>query len=380
MKLIINTSTLSASGASQVALSFIDECRAFPVHEYHVFLSETINQQIDRKDFPANFTFYDFDAHPLKLKGGLKTRRKLRALEKEINPEVIFSVFGPSWWTPKVPHLIGYAYPHYVYPESPLFRIIPVKEKVKVRIFKKIHLYFLKRNGNYFVSETKDVTKRLKSLLKKIPEKNFFSVGNTCNSFYRDFKNNNEQKLLPKKLNGEFRFLPLCTYHVHKNLDILNKVIPILNETKTGKEIKFVLTIDEAVFKEKFSEEARRSIINIGRIPVKKCPQLYAECDALFLPTLLECFSANYPEAMVMEKPIATSNLSFATSVCGDAALYFDPLDEKSIVVQLLKIAEGVELRKELVEKGKAKVKEFPTATQRAEKYLEICSQIKKDT
>ncbi|MFK2341775.1 glycosyltransferase [Bacteroides fragilis] len=84
------------------------------------------------------------------------------------------------------------------------------------------------------------------------------------------------------------------------------------------------------------SEEAKKSIVNLGIIDVSKCPQLYNECDALFLPTLLECFSANYVEAMKMRKPIVTSNLPFATNVCKNAALYFDPMNAHDIVEKFL--------------------------------------------
>lgn len=376
MKLIINTSTLSASGVTQVATSFIHECKLFSEHDFHVFLSKTVSDQIVKEEFPSNFKFYDFNAHPLKFKGGLKTLEKLKQLETIIRPDAVFSVFGPSWWTPKVPHLMGYPYPHYVYPESPLFDIISLKEKIKVNLFKIIHLHFLNRNGRFIVSETKDVSERLSSLIKTIPTENFFTVGNTCSNFFLEFQNENRNEFLPERVNSEFRFLSLCTYHIHKNLDILNKVIPLLNTKIKTTTIKFVLTIDDEVFNEKFSNEAKKSIINIGRISVKKCPQLYSECDALFLPTLLECFSANYPEAMVMEKPITTSNLSFASGVCGDAALYFDPMDEHSIVEALLKIVNDGELRKDLVKKGKTKMRDFPTAAQRANEYINICQNI----
>jgi glycosyltransferase involved in cell wall biosynthesis len=378
MKLIINCSTLSGSGVTQVATSFIHECKLFSEHEFHVFLSKTVSDQIVKEEFHSNFKFYEFYSHPLQVRGGLKTIQKLKALEKKINPDVVFSVFGPSWWTPKAPHLIGYAYPHYVYPESPLFKVISFKEKTKISLFKKIHLYFLKRNANYFVSETKDVSDRLQSLITSLPTQNFFIVGNTCNNFFREHTKTNEFKILPVKDFNEFRFLSLCTFHVHKNLDILNKIIPLLNRKSINKKIKFVLTIDEKIFNEKFSDEAKESIINIGRISVRDCPQIYSECDALFLPTLLECFSANYPEAMMMRKPIATSNLTFASTVCGNAALYFDPLDEKDIVKILIKILNDKSVRTELTENGALKMIDFPTAKERAEKYLEICNKIRK--
>lgn len=376
MKLLINCSTLSGTGVTQVAVSFITECVHIPNNEYHVFLSRTIANELKNIVFPSNFYFYKFNSHPLYGIKGFKVRKQLKKLEKKINPNCIFSVFGPSWWTPSSPHLMGYAYPHYVYPDSPYYNNISFVEKVKVKLFKAIHTYFLKRNGNYYVSETEDVSDRLVKLLKCSKE-NFFTITNTCNNYFNNFLPYNN-KLLPIKEEGEFRFLSLCSFAPHKNLVILNKVIPLLKNTNPEINIKFVLTVDESLFQKFFNEEVKKSIINIGRIDVASCPKLYEECDALFLPTTLECFSANYAEAMKMKRPILTSNLSFATTVCGNAALYFDPYDEKEIVSTILGMIHNPKIIKQLVDNGERRLSSFLTSRKRAEKYLEVCEIIMK--
>lgn len=379
MNLIINASSLSASGVTQVATSFIYECKKYPDNNYFVFLSSMVSKQINQDEFADNFKFYCFNHHPFYGIKGYRIRKKLIHLEKIIKPDVVFSIFGPSWWTPKAPHLQGYAYPHYVYKESPIFDILPLSQKIKLKIQELIHQYFLNKNGSFFVSETEDVSLRLKNILPD-SKNSFFSVSNTCNAFFYEYisEKNSEtkKKFLPEKSKNEFQFLSLCTYHSHKNLNILNKVIPILNNKFSDKEIKFILTINDENFKNKFSEEAKKSIINIGRIDVKDCPKLYKECDALFLPTLLECFSANYPEAMIMEKPIITSNLSFATSVCGAAALYFNPMNEEDIVSKIIEIIENDELRKLLVKNGKNQLRRFLKPQERAFEYIKICKLI----
>lgn len=374
MKLLINCSTLSGTGVTQVAVSFITECIGIPLHEYHVLLSNTVSGQIDKEKFPANFFFYTIYSHPLYGLRGFTVRKEIKQLEKKINPDCVFSVFGPSWWTPSKPHLVGYAYSHYVYPDSPFFQNISFIERFKTKLFKTIHTYFLKRNGNYFVSETEDITERLGKLLN-CRRDNLFTVTNTYNDSFNHFQSSNS-KILSVKEKNEFRFLSLCSYASHKNLGILNKVIPLLKKMAPEKNIKFVLTIDPSLFEKNFDEGVKESIINIGRIDVAKCPQLYEECDALFLPTTLECFSANYPEAMKMHRPILTSNLSFATTVCNDAALYFDPYNEDEIVTVILKIINNPDLSKKMTENGEKQLKFFLTPKERAIEYLAICESI----
>lgn len=373
MKLLINTSTLSGTGVTQVAVSFITECLNFNKNEYHILLSKTVNSQIDKKKFPANFFFYDIEFHPLYGLKGFKMRSKIKKLEKEINPDCVFSVFGPSWWTPKKPHLIGYAYPHYVYPDSPFFKNINIIEKIKINIFKRIHLFFLKKNGKYFVSETEDVSKRLIEILN-FQKDNVFTVSNTYSDYFNNSIDTNNSNL-PLKQENDFWFLSLCSLANHKNLTILNKVIPMLNRN-TDKNIKFVLTIDQNLFEQKFEEKTRELIINLGRVDVSKCPQLYDTCDALFLPTTLECLSANYPESMKMKRPILTSNLDFATSICGDAALYFDPYNPNQIVEKIEKIVNDSNTQIKLVSNGIKQLRVFLTPYERAKKYIEICNEI----
>jgi glycosyltransferase involved in cell wall biosynthesis len=111
-------------------------------------------------------------------------------------------------------------------------------------------------------------------------------------------------------------------------------------------------------------------------VPVAECPSLYKECDIVYLPTLLEIFSASYPEAMIMKKPILTSDLSFARSICGEAALYFNPFDTSDIANVIEKIIFDEKLYQMYVAKGKEKFESFPSAAQRVESYFKICSDV----
>lgn len=365
MDLLINASTLTGTGVTQVATSFITECIEFPENNYFIFISKSVYDNIVLDEFPNNFKFFIFNKSPLR---SIKSFLRCKRLSKKVHPDCVFSVFGPSYWTPDVPHLMGYAYPHYVYPESPLFKQISIRERLKIGLYKKLHQYFLRRNGKYYVCETEDTSNRLSKYLN-IRRDRIFTVSNTFN---KDLFINNAPI---HSESNEFKLLSLCSPYAHKNLGIINDVIKELNNRSIS-GFKFIVTIDDLSFDRLFSDEAKKYIENRGYIRIKDCPQLYKECDAIFLPTLLECFSANYPEAMAMQKPILTSNLSFARVVCKDAAVYFDPLNPIDIADTIKKLIESPSLYNNLVKKGLEVVKDFPSSTERAKEYLKICRYI----
>ena len=91
---------------------------------------------------------------------------------------------------------------------------------------------------------------------------------------------------------------------------------------------------------------------------------------------LSQCFSASYAEAMIMNKPIVTSDLGFAHTVCHDAALYFDPMNPVDIVDKIEMIVRNPELRDSLIEKGKQQLNQFGTAENRARQVLDLCNKL----
>lgn len=374
MRLLINTSTLKGTGVSQVAISFINECRNFKENLYVVILSKSVAKGLKKETFPSNFVFEilnDFSFHPFSLVSNIK---RLSDLENEYRPDCVFSVFGPSYWTPTTPHLMGYAYPHYIYKDSPFFNAVSMRYRGRLWVKEKFHSFFLRRNGQYYVAETKDVAQRLSRFLG-ISMERVFVVNNTCNHFFLD-QHDFEKRLLPKKRDSEFRFLSLSTPYPHKNLQILNLIIPLINERNLPFDVKFVVTVPDVDFMNLFEESVVDRIINLGVLDVFDCPIAYLETDALFHPTLLECFSASYVEAMEMKRPILTSDLPFSRGICENAAIYFNAEDPNDVVDKISELLNTPSLYNDLVRRGTMRKATFPSAVRRAESYLEICKLI----
>ena len=375
MKILINTSNLYVGGGLQVALSFLNELKQMHTeHEYHMFLSQAVAKQVDQSSFPGNFTFYLIEKSPASLKTRKKIVAQLDSLEEQIQPDIVFTVFGPGYWKPKSKHLMGFADGWVYNPDSVAYDRLPFLKRIKMRLHGKYKSYYLQRDAGYYVLETEDAKNKLAKTVG-LNQDDIFVVGNTYSEIFNDknliSEDNTHYIKLPAKQNGEFRLVYIAHNHINKNLQIINKILPFLE----GLNIKFVLTLDEESFQNLFPHPTEK-VINLGPIPQKSCPSVYEQSDALFAPTLLETFSAAYPEAMKMEKPILTSNYSFATDVCQDAAMYFDPLDPQDIAEKIKQLVNNKALQDALVEKGTKRVKEFETARSRAEKYVALCENL----
>jgi glycosyltransferase involved in cell wall biosynthesis len=68
-----------------------------------------------------------------------------------------------------------------------------------------------------------------------------------------------------------------------------------------------------------------------GHVDLDELVDLYRSASALVYPSLYEGFGIPCVEAMACNCPIAASNVASLPEVCGDAAVYFDPLDAESI-------------------------------------------------
>lgn len=368
MKLLINTASTHKGGSIQVARSFLEECKGIEEHEYHVVLGLSLAQLVEPDSFPDNFFFYRIGYRPATMVFSLRsTAAFLREVEMRVGPDVVFTTSGPSYWRPAAPHVVGYNLPHYVYPDSPFWSTVSAYRRLRWKLKGMLVQYFFQRDCDAYVVQTDDINTRLRRLLKT---EKVYTVSNTCSGYYLEPASSPTR--LAEKEEGEFRFLTLSAWYPHKHLAVIPRVVRKL-PLAVRQRVRFVLTLPEEDFAAHFSGEDRRNIINVGPVPIEQGPSLYRECDAMILPTLLECFSASYAEAMAMERPIVTSDLGFARTVCDDAALYFDPMDPADIAARICTLVQSSVLRHQLVEKGKGRLPDFGTAGNRAARYLEIC-------
>ena len=356
-------------GAKQVAQSFLHELNGMDENiEFHVFLSEKMKLEIQDESFKSNFIFYSIQNKPKPSYFGKKLRIELDHLEAKIAPNLVFSVFGPVYWRPKSPHIAGFAAGWAINPNSIAYSVLDVKTRIKIKLTNWVKLHYINRKeaDKYFV-ET-EVVKELFAQHSKTKLDDIFVASNTFGDQYNGIVNPHP---VFDTLNCKdfFKFITISANYPHKNLISIKTIVPLLKEK--GLKVKFFVTLSTEDYDANFSE-LKDNVINLGIIKSVDCPAYYKGCDALYLPTLLESFTASYPEAMKMKVPILTSDLDFARNICDEAALYCDTLNPVKIVDAIESLISSEDLRNDLIGKGIERLKHFDSASERAKKYLDL--------
>jgi len=360
--ILINASNLYVGGGMQVGISVIEELAKIE-DEFIAAVSPPVFEQLShnarKKCFVINKSpsgLFNFEA-----------RRQLDKFVVDYKILHVFTVFGPSYWSPKVDnHTVGFALPWLIYDTKLVFRKLSFLQKAKKMLLLQLQPYFYKKNAHKIIVETDDA----KNLLSKkigFSEDNIFVVPNTISSYFnckRDHLSSKELDL--KKTPGDIWLLTVSHNYPHKNLEIIHQLINILPE-----RYKFVLTLDDS-FLESVDKKFWHRFILLGKIKNSQCPEVYSHADGMFLPTLLECFSASYPEAGFMKVPIFTSDLSFAKTICGDGAFYFDPMDCKNIASVITSAYKNPDKIKEKIEIMYNIQSRLPSAVDRAVAYRDI--------
>lgn len=362
MTFLINASNLKQGGGLQVAHSVCSQLGWFKQHRFVVVLSSYIRDfDISEGD---NCIVYRYD-----IKNNVQTlflgRDKfLDGLVSEHRVEAVLTIFGPSRWRPRCKHLCGFARAQLLL-KDPLKSQLSLKERLIYSVWK----WGFKKSSNTFYTENSYISNMLPQLLGDVK---VYTVTNYYNQIF-DQPEKWKEKTLPA-FDG-VTLLTLATSYPHKNLAIAASVARIIQKRYPNFAFRFVFSID----KEHYQEDIlgiEDHFVFLGKVDIAECPSLYEQCDIAFQPTLLECFTATYPEAMRMERPIVTTDLEFAHGLCGNAACYYSAVDAKAAAEAIYKVATDKEYATHLVAEGKLQLGLYDNYEQRAEKLIRILEKL----
>ncbi|MEK7067883.1 MAG: glycosyltransferase, partial [Patescibacteria group bacterium] len=101
------------------------------------------------------------------------------------------------------------------------------------------------------------------------------------------------------------------------------------------------------------------NIFNLNWVNPEEKQTLLQNAEALLYPSLYEGFGLPILEAFDAGMPIITSNCASMPEVAGDAALLVNPKNTQEIADAMEKIIKNPDLKNELIQKGKERLKNF---------------------
>lgn len=173
----------------------------------------------------------------------------------------------------------------------------------------------------------------------------------------------NEMEVLERlNLQKKSYILYVGTVQPRKNIQHVIRAMKKVHITHP--ELRFVVVgkkgwLYEEIFSLVKELKLEDTVIFTGYLPDNEVIQLYKNALSYVHPSLYEGFGIPILEAMSYKCPVIASAASSLPEIGGEACLYFDPTNIADLADDIIQMIERPELRKELIEKGSKRMKEF---------------------
>jgi glycosyltransferase involved in cell wall biosynthesis len=181
------------------------------------------------------------------------------------------------------------------------------------------------------------------------------------------------------------KLLYVSLYSEHKNLSTLLKAIPLLNKDGAGKFLlqttadpawegaAWTVTHGEDL---KLAQEPGISpwVNFLGPLPRERIEHLYLDADIFVFPSLTESFGLPMAEAMSYGMPIVASDTPVNREICGEAAVYFSPLNPEDLARQIRRVATDEALSQRLRIEGRRRAATMCRWDEHVSRVLEVAN------
>lgn len=202
------------------------------------------------------------------------------------------------------------------------------------------------------------------------------SVGSIYHGFGPDVFFGDDTPLSPEvrqkldQTSGALRLLFVSHYNYYRNFETLFRALPLIR-AQLGQEVRLLLTSKlgpggraggyRSNTAAKLIQElgTTNEIVELGEIPYRSLHHVYKASDIYVTPAYAETFAHPLVEAMASGVPVVASDLPVHQEICDDAALFFARFSPEELAGKVLQLAQSGPLRKELVQKGIVRSRDF---------------------
>ncbi len=234
---------------------------------------------------------------------------------------------------------------------------------------RKSHLFFYKKYTPKFLARAKSVATvsafSKNDILKQyhIEEDKVDVVFSAAKENFIPLNFEERQLVKDKYTNGKEYFLYTGAIHPRKNLLHLLKAFSLFKKRQQS-NMKLVLAGRLAWKYESFIQDLqsykyRDDVVMTGYLQEGELIKITGAAYAMVYPSLFEGFGVPVLEAMQCNVPVITSVNSAMQEIAGDAALYADAENYTAIADEMKLLYKDENLRKELIQKGQRRAKEY---------------------
>jgi rhamnosyl/mannosyltransferase len=157
-------------------------------------------------------------------------------------------------------------------------------------------------------------------------------------------------------------------------------LIQAFSEVKEVMKDSILVIAGEGPLRKSLVELSRgmKDVVFIKTLKDEEVPSLFASCDVFVLPSVTrqEAFGIVLLEAMIMEKPVISTNISGMPFVVNKAGILVPPRDTQALSDAIIKILSDEKLAKKLGRKARRRVKEEFTREKVVDKIEKVYEEV----
>jgi glycosyltransferase involved in cell wall biosynthesis len=221
------------------------------------------------------------------------------------------------------------------------------------------------KNASKIITISEFSKREMLDLCEVDPEKIFVVYQGFNSRDYRPIEDKEEIEKIKRKYKlPEKYLLYVGRLNYKKNIPNLIKAFKKISEDPDLKDRKLVLvgqpeTGYDFILKEINDQNLKDRIIELGWTDSSDMPYIMNGAELFVFPSKYEGFGIPPLEAMSCNVPVAAANVASIPEVVGEAAILFDPDSPNDIYQKISSLVKNMNLRGELIEKGKKRVLDF---------------------
>ncbi len=372
-RVLFNCTTNVVGGGAKNAFLFILSALEESSFHWNFAVSQAVTNLLEKKGVTLDESFHLFETSPAK---NVRDRERLRSIASNNECDIVYTMAGPAYVDFQMIHVQGISNAYITHADAEAFAFEENYFKRIKNYLRSAYQFWFSRKADYFLFQT-EVARN--SFIKKGGarlEKTAVISNAFDDELKKHFKDHSETI---DKNEVQVIFCPGANY-IHKAFQYIPAIAKQLKERGTI-PVEFILTLKEDELWHRIQEEAsnlgvQQWIKNIGPFGYEQIIDLYTNADMVYVPSLLETFSASYLEAMAAQKPLIVSTKQFAKDVCGDYALYADPKNALKSADAIEQVLNGHRSEKHISDQILSK---FGNQKQRFAKIVETLQKLLKE-